>query len=121
MTPIYAPPIELGLSQYAFEDFAIRQVALLLNNPSDVAKYTNRTLVSPAIYALAHRHSPEVSHQSYRNIWDPDVESDGFRGEESLTVYLSAFLTKIFVSRFHAKTFPEWNFRGSGPRGLLAY
>jgi len=47
--------------EYAFEDFAIRQVALLLNNTSDEAKYANRSL-------------------SYRNIWDPDVESDGFRG-----------------------------------------
>ncbi|KAH9054266.1 glycoside hydrolase family 92 protein [Lactarius vividus] len=47
--------------EYAFEDFAIRQVALLLNKANDEAKYANRSL-------------------SYRNIWDPDVESDGFRG-----------------------------------------
>ncbi len=31
--------------QYAFEDFAVRQVALLLNKTDDVAKYTNRSLV----------------------------------------------------------------------------
>ncbi|KAH8994062.1 glycoside hydrolase family 92 protein, partial [Lactarius akahatsu] len=47
--------------EYAFEDFAIRQVALLLNKADDEAKYANRSL-------------------SYRNIWDPTVESDGFRG-----------------------------------------
>jgi hypothetical protein len=32
--------------QYAFEDFGIRQVAQLLGNVNDVAKYTNRSLVS---------------------------------------------------------------------------
>ncbi|KAH9083636.1 glycoside hydrolase family 92 protein [Lactarius deliciosus] len=47
--------------EYAFEDFAIRQVALLLNKADDEAKYANRSL-------------------SYRNIWDPNAESDGFRG-----------------------------------------
>ena len=119
MTRIHAPPIEPGLSQYAFEDFAIRQVALLLNNPNDVVKYTKRSLVSPAIYVFTHRGSPEVSHQSYRNVWDPDVESDGFRGKEFQ--FLTAFLTKTFVFRFHAETFPKWNIRGSGPRSLLAY
>ena len=31
--------------QYAFEDFALRQVALLLNKTDDVEKYTNRSLV----------------------------------------------------------------------------
>ena len=35
--------------QYAFEDFAVRQVALLLNKTDDVAKYTNRSLVSPSV------------------------------------------------------------------------
>jgi len=33
--------------QYAFEDFGIRQVALLLGKSADVATYTNRSLVSP--------------------------------------------------------------------------
>ncbi|KAI0267212.1 glycoside hydrolase family 92 protein [Russula aff. rugulosa BPL654] len=47
--------------EYAFEDFAIRQVALLLNKTADEAKYANRSL-------------------NYRNIWDPDVTSDDFRG-----------------------------------------
>ena len=31
--------------KYAFEDFAIRQVALLLNKTADEAKYANRSLV----------------------------------------------------------------------------
>lgn len=35
-----------GTLENAFEDFAIRQVALLLNNTSDEAKYANRSLVS---------------------------------------------------------------------------
>ncbi|KAI0675348.1 glycoside hydrolase family 92 protein [Trametes maxima] len=47
--------------EYAFEDFALRQVALLLNKTDDVAKYTNRSY-------------------SYRNLWDASVESDGFHG-----------------------------------------
>ncbi|KAI0072512.1 glycoside hydrolase family 92 protein [Panus rudis PR-1116 ss-1] len=47
--------------EYAFEDFAIRQVALLLNKTDDVTTYTNRSL-------------------SYRNVWDPSVTSDGFKG-----------------------------------------
>ncbi|KAJ8472735.1 hypothetical protein ONZ51_g8332 [Trametes cubensis] len=47
--------------EYAFEDFAVRQVALLLNKTDDVATYTNRSLF-------------------YRNVWDPSVQSDGFQG-----------------------------------------
>ncbi|KZV68558.1 glycoside hydrolase family 92 protein [Peniophora sp. CONT] len=47
--------------EYAFEDFSIRQVALLLNESSYAAEYTNRSLW-------------------YRNVWDPSVESDGFKG-----------------------------------------
>lgn len=47
--------------EYAFEDFGIRQVAQLLGNADDVAKYTQRSL-------------------SYRNVWDPSVVSDGFKG-----------------------------------------
>ncbi|RDX47875.1 glycoside hydrolase family 92 protein [Lentinus brumalis] len=47
--------------EYAFEDFGVRQVALLLNKTDDVAKYTNRSLF-------------------YRNVWDPQVVSDGFHG-----------------------------------------
>ncbi|KAH9942413.1 glycoside hydrolase family 92 protein [Epithele typhae] len=47
--------------EYAFEDFAVRNVALLLGKTDDVAKYTNRSLF-------------------YRNVWDPTVESDGFKG-----------------------------------------
>ncbi|KAF8813953.1 glycoside hydrolase family 92 protein [Phlegmacium glaucopus] len=47
--------------EYAFEDFGIRQVAQLLGNKADEAKYTNRSLF-------------------YRNVWDPTVVSDGFKG-----------------------------------------
>ncbi|KIK09775.1 glycoside hydrolase family 92 protein [Laccaria amethystina LaAM-08-1] len=47
--------------EYAFEDFGIRQVAQLLGKSDDVAKYTNRSLL-------------------YRNVWDPSVTSDGFKG-----------------------------------------
>ncbi|TFK19310.1 glycosyl hydrolase [Coprinopsis marcescibilis] len=47
--------------EYAFEDFAIRQVAQLLDKPEDVERYTNMSLF-------------------YRNIWDTSVESDGFKG-----------------------------------------
>ncbi|KAF7969869.1 hypothetical protein HWV62_25649 [Athelia sp. TMB] len=47
--------------EYAFEDFGIRQVALLLNNSADVETYTKRSLF-------------------YRNVWDADVTSDGYKG-----------------------------------------
>ncbi|KIJ05814.1 glycoside hydrolase family 92 protein [Paxillus involutus ATCC 200175] len=47
--------------EYAFEDFAIRQVAQVLGKSDDVEKYTNRSY-------------------SYRNVWDPSVVSDGFKG-----------------------------------------
>ncbi|KAJ3502040.1 hypothetical protein NLJ89_g9066 [Agrocybe chaxingu] len=47
--------------EYAFEDFGIRQVAQLLEKQDDVEKYTNRSLF-------------------YRNVWDPSIESDGFKG-----------------------------------------
>ncbi|EJD03194.1 glycoside hydrolase family 92 protein [Fomitiporia mediterranea MF3/22] len=47
--------------EYAFNDFGVRQVALLLGNKADVETYTNRSLF-------------------YRNVWDPNVRSDGFKG-----------------------------------------
>ncbi|OCH93726.1 glycoside hydrolase family 92 protein [Obba rivulosa] len=47
--------------EYAFEDFAIRQVALLLNKTDDVESYTNRSFF-------------------YRNVFDSEVKSDGFQG-----------------------------------------
>ncbi|KAF7376507.1 Glycoside hydrolase family 92 protein [Mycena sanguinolenta] len=53
---------EAGLWRcYAFEDFAIRQIAQVLGKTDDVATFTNRSL-------------------SYRNVWDPTVVSDGFHG-----------------------------------------
>jgi len=39
--------------KYAFEDFAIRQVALLLNKTADEAKYANRSLVSAPFFGSA--------------------------------------------------------------------
>ncbi|KIJ39475.1 glycoside hydrolase family 92 protein [Sphaerobolus stellatus SS14] len=45
--------------EYAFNDFGIRQVAQLLGKTDDEAYYANR---------------------AYRNIWDPSVKSDGFKG-----------------------------------------
>ncbi|KAF7289322.1 Glycoside hydrolase family 92 protein [Mycena indigotica] len=47
--------------EYAFEDFAIRQIALLLGKTDDEAKFNKRSL-------------------NYRNVWDPSVVSDGFKG-----------------------------------------
>ncbi|KAJ7745436.1 glycoside hydrolase family 92 protein [Mycena maculata] len=47
--------------EYAFEDFAIRQIAQVINNTADEALFANRSL-------------------NYRNVWDPTVESDGFKG-----------------------------------------
>ncbi|KAF9449192.1 glycoside hydrolase family 92 protein, partial [Macrolepiota fuliginosa MF-IS2] len=47
--------------EYAFEDFGIRQVAQLLGKEDDMTRYTNRSLF-------------------YRNVWDPSVVSDGFKG-----------------------------------------
>ncbi|KAK7052309.1 glycoside hydrolase family 92 protein [Favolaschia claudopus] len=47
--------------EYAFEDFAIRQIAQLLGKTDDVELFTNRSL-------------------NYRNVWDPSVVSDDFHG-----------------------------------------
>ncbi|KAJ6498896.1 glycoside hydrolase family 92 protein [Mycena sanguinolenta] len=47
--------------EYAFEDFAIRQIAQVLGKTDDVETFTNRSL-------------------RYRNVWDPTVVSDGFHG-----------------------------------------
>ncbi|KAK7040792.1 hypothetical protein VNI00_009698 [Paramarasmius palmivorus] len=47
--------------EYAFEDFGIRQVALLLGKTDDERRYANRSL-------------------NYRNVWDPSVQSDGYQG-----------------------------------------
>ncbi len=37
---------EAYANQYAFNDFGIRQVALLMNKTADVTTFTNRSLVS---------------------------------------------------------------------------
>ncbi|KAJ7646924.1 glycoside hydrolase family 92 protein [Roridomyces roridus] len=49
--------------EYAFEDFAIRQIAQLLGKTDDEALFANRSL-------------------NYRNVWDPTVVSDGFKGRD---------------------------------------
>jgi hypothetical protein len=116
--------------KYAFEDFAIRQVALLLNKTTDETKYANRSLVRAFISAvLGLRTKVSPRYQSYRNVWDPDVTSDGFRGKLRLI-----FLERPFVAlklrllqdnqlhsarRIHAETLPEWHFRTGGPRRLF--
>ena len=47
-------PISLCFQRkYAFEDFAIRQVALLLDKPEDEAKYANRSLVRASFFVSA--------------------------------------------------------------------
>ncbi|EIM82754.1 glycoside hydrolase family 92 protein [Stereum hirsutum FP-91666 SS1] len=63
--------------EYAFEDFSIRQVALLLNQTDIEAEYANRSLF-------------------YRNVWDPEVQSDGFEG----------FMQKRFMNGSFAHTNP---------------
>ena len=68
--------------KYAFEDFAIRQAALLLNKTGDETKYANRSLVRVPfpfdIPSLCLKGSDQ--RQNYRNVWDPDTTSDGFQG-----------------------------------------
>lgn len=51
--------------QYAFNDFAIRQVAQLLGQSSDEAVFANRSL-------------------NYRNVFDPTVNNNGFTGQDLL-------------------------------------
>ncbi|KIM83325.1 glycoside hydrolase family 92 protein [Piloderma croceum F 1598] len=63
--------------EYAFEDFAIRQVAQLLQKNDDIKTYTNRSLF-------------------YRNVWDPSVVSDGYKG----------FAQKRFMNGSFAHTDP---------------
>ncbi|KAH9821224.1 glycoside hydrolase family 92 protein [Melampsora americana] len=64
--------------EYAFNDFGISQVAQLLNHPEDAQKYENRSLW-------------------YRNVWDPAVTSDGFKG----------FFQKRFANGSYAYTDPK--------------
>ncbi|KAJ7105408.1 glycoside hydrolase family 92 protein [Mycena crocata] len=47
--------------EYAFEDFAIRQIAQILGKTEDEATFAERSL-------------------NYRNVWDSSVTSDGFEG-----------------------------------------
>ncbi|GJJ06144.1 hypothetical protein Clacol_000333 [Clathrus columnatus] len=63
--------------EYSFNDFGTRQVAQLLGKAGDESYYANRSL-------------------SYRNVWDPDVTSDGFKG-------------------FMQKRFPNGSFEYSNP------
>lgn len=45
--------LTLLLYQYAFNDFGVRQVALLLNKSDDVSIFTNQSLVSlPTLYCF---------------------------------------------------------------------
>ena len=70
--------------KYAFEDFAIRQVALFLNKTADEAKYANHSLVrAPFLVLQSQAFALKLApiSKNYRNIWDPDVTSDGFRGK----------------------------------------
>lgn len=86
--------------EYAFEDFAIRQVALLLNKTSDVTEYTNRS-------------------SWFRNVWDPTVKSDSFKGILHRKPIPLLELTEA-RSRLHAEALPEWHFLLHRPGGLLA-
>lgn len=65
----------LCLPQYAFNDFGVSQVARLLGLANDTQKYANRSL-------------------SYRNIWDPNVTSDGFKGPFQRFCFLIAHSSK---------------------------
>jgi hypothetical protein len=86
-TLLIQPVLPCFQRKYAFEDFAIRQVALLLNNTADEAKYANRSLVRAFFFVSAFlvglRTKVSPRYQSYRNVWDPDVTSDGFRGNKN--------------------------------------
>jgi hypothetical protein len=58
--------------KYAFEDFAIRQVALLLNKAADEAKYANRSLVRTFSFFSAV--------QGLRTKSRPDIRAIGMSG-----------------------------------------
>ena len=65
--------------EYSFEDFGIRQVAQLLRHDEDLAGYTNRSYVSITSYFECLKTLISAS-KWYRNVWDPSVESDGYKG-----------------------------------------
>ncbi|KAG6866373.1 hypothetical protein C0991_005294 [Blastosporella zonata] len=81
--------------EYAFEDFGIKQVAQLLGKTDDAERYTNRSLF-------------------YRNVWDPSVVSDGFKGtmicirmwDVSLNNIPAGFMQKRFSNGTFAFTNP---------------
>ncbi|KAH7108373.1 glycosyl hydrolase [Auriculariales sp. MPI-PUGE-AT-0066] len=64
--------------EYSFNDFAIRQVALLLGKPEEPT-YANRSTW-------------------FKNVWDPDVESDGFKG----------FMQKRWANGTFKRQDPAW-------------
>lgn len=95
--------------EYAFEDFSIRQVALLLNQTDIEAEYANRSLVSyiytssssitlfpTCVPRLTVCYLHCIIQQFYRNVWDPSVKSDGFKG----------FMQKRFMNGSFAHTNP---------------
>jgi putative alpha-1,2-mannosidase len=73
--------------EYAFEDFAIRQVAQLLNKSDDLSAYTNRSLW-------------------YRNTWDSSVTSDGYTGM-LLRATQHLFPIDVFRLGFFQKRLPK--------------
>ena len=61
---------------------------MLLNETDDVEKYTNRSLVRTVQGSVAFV-TNDLFLQFYRNVWDPTVESDGYKGMLSQE-YMSA-------------------------------
>ncbi|THH33315.1 hypothetical protein EUX98_g870 [Antrodiella citrinella] len=82
--------------EYAFEDFAIRQVALLLDKTDDVTTYSNRSLF-------------------YRNVFDTSITSDGFSSTHSLHVSPPSALIDSPFEDFAQKRYPNGTFFFTDP------
>lgn len=94
--------------QYAFNDFGIRQVAKLLGNANDEAEYLNRSMVNSS-ELLRCINAYRVSLQFYRNVWDPNVKSDGFKGSilEFRALRFIQLYTGFMQKRFANGTFVQ--------------
>ena len=85
-------------------DFGIRQVAQLLGNTDDEARYANRSLVRRGICTSLVTDADDI--QWYRNVWDSSVKSDGFKGQTIPPCIPFPYMTVVFYQALHKNDTP---------------
>ncbi len=97
---------EAYANQYAFNDFGIRQVALLMNKTADVTTFTNRSLVSwNETVRHARRTNPPFSPTGTCGM----LMSKATASKVRYNIDGIKIETQSSLLGLHAKTICEWN------------